>query len=56
MGMCDSPGLARLVLLKLAEKLEDEFPMAKETIAKQTYVDDIEVVTMKKRWQKKPLT
>ena len=44
MGMCDSPGLARLVLLKLAEKLKDEFPMAKETIKKQTYMDDIEVV------------
>ena len=44
MGMCDSPGLARLVLLKLAEKLKDEFPMARETIKKQTYMDDIEVV------------
>ena len=44
MGMCDSPGLARLVLLKLAEKLKDEFSMAKETVEKRTYMDDIEDV------------
>ena len=44
MGFCDSPGLARLVLLKLAEKMKDEFPNAKETVQKQTYMDDIQVV------------
>ena len=42
--MCDSPGLARLVLLKPAEKLEDKFPKATEATEKQTYMDDFEVV------------
>ena len=56
MGMCDSPGLARLVLLKLAETLKDEFPMAKETIKnRHIWMTSKLLATMKKPWQKKPL-
>ena len=43
MGLSDSPGIARLVLIELANRFKDKLPQAKEVIEKFTYMDDANI-------------
>ena len=44
MGLTNSPGLARLVLVELAKQYEDCFPNDKTMLEKNTYMDDSNVL------------
>ena len=43
MGLSDSPRIARLVLIELANRFKEKLPQAKEFIEKLTYMDDANI-------------
>ena len=44
MGLTNSPGLARLVLIELSKKFAKEYPKANDVLCNDTYMDDSNVL------------